>query len=108
MTPEPGVLEFLENPANLQQAIEHAPEGDVHWRIAEKKRRDNVRMLVSLGALSILAGTIGLTFAAAWGGNQPLTWANWGPIEPVPKGCRGAGLHCRGGRIGCFGLRGYA
>jgi hypothetical protein len=80
MTPEPGVLEFLENPANLRQAIENAPEGDVHWVIAEKKRRDNVRMLISLGALSILAGTIGLTFAAAWGGKQPLTWANWGPI----------------------------
>jgi hypothetical protein len=80
MTPKPGVLD-LENPAQLKQAIENAPEGDVHSVLAQKdKRRDNVRMLISLGALSILAGTIGLTFAAAWGGREPLTWTNWGPI----------------------------
>jgi hypothetical protein len=53
---------------------------DVVLGAAEKKRRDNVRMLVSSGALFILAGTIGLTFYASLGGKQSMTWANWGPL----------------------------
>jgi hypothetical protein len=37
-------------------------------------------MVVSSGALLILAGTIGLIFSAVFGGKHSVTWANWDPV----------------------------